>query len=310
MVGRVRTGYRKLIVRKRGQSLLFFSASLLICGLSTVLGIRFLINGNGEDSSLAGKAWNAGDYQTAYSLALKNLEKKPLSSFWLMMSGMSSFQLAGAQINAQDAIKYIDTSIASLRKALMVGAGPSSEARAKYLLGKAYFRKGPQYADIAVDFLEQSITESYTATDLYEHLGLAYASLKDYKRSVVAFTQALGSNPSDLLLLAIARSYLELGEQIQARAYLIRCTEISKDTSISVQARLLLGLSLQQEGDVPGAEREYLAALQMDNSVAEIYNALGDLYTDKGDTVKARAEWRKALRIDPTNEVSRSRLGL
>jgi len=309
MVGRVRTGYRNLIVRKRGQSTLLISTIVLFCVFLTILGILFLINGTGKDSSLASKAWNAGDYKTAYSLAIKNLEKHPLSSFWLMMSGMSSFQLSGAQINEQDAIEYIDLSIASLRKALMVGAG-SSEARAKYLLGKAYFRKGPQYADSAADFLEQAIAASYTAVDLYEHLGLTYVSLKDYKRSVVAFTHALGSEPSELLLLAIAKSYLELGEHAQARAYLIRCTEVSMDSSISVQARLLLGLLLKQQGDALGAEREYLAAAQMDDSIAEVHNALGELYADSGDTVKARAEWRKALRIDPTNEISRSRLGI
>jgi len=268
-----------------------------------------LINGYGKDSSLATKAWNAGDYQTSFSFAIKNLEKHPLSSFWLMMSGMSSFQLSGAQINEQDMIKYIDLSIAYLRKALMVGSG-SSNARAKYLLGKAYFRKGPQYADSAVDFLEQALAESYTAVDLYEHLGLAYASLKDYNRSVVAFTQALGSEPSDLLLLAIAKSYFELGEYSKARAYLIRCTEVSTDSTVFVQACLLLGVSLKKEGDALGAEREYLAALQMDDNSVEVHNALGELYADSGDTVKARAEWRKALRIDPTNEISRSRLGL
>ena len=309
MVDRLRTGYKSLIVHNNGRSILLITIVALLCGTLTVLGIRLLINGNGKDSSLAGKAWNAGDYQAVYSLALKNLENKPLSSFWLMMNGMSSFQLAGAQINAQDAIRYIDMSIASLRKALMVGAGPS-EARAKYLLGKAYFRKGPQYADSAAEFLEQAIAASYKAADIYEHLGLAYASLKDYKRSVVAFTQALGIAPSELLLLAIAKSYLELGEHSQARAYLIRCTEISKDSSISVQAHLLLGLSLKIEGDTLGAEREYIAALQMDDSIAEVHNALGELYADSGDTVRARAEWRKSLRIDPTNEISRSRLGL
>jgi len=309
MIGRVRTGYSNLIVRKRGQSILIITTVVILSIFLTVLVIFFFRNGNGKDLSLASKSWNAGDYPTTYFLAKKNLEKHPLSSFWLLMFGMSAFQLSWAQINAQDSIEYIDLSISSLRKALIVGAG-SADARAKYLLGKAYFRKGPQYADSAVDFLEQAISASYVASDLYEHLGLAYASIKDYKRSVVAFTQALGPEPSDLLLLAIAKSYLELGENAQARAYLIRCTEVSLDSSISVKARILLGQLLKKEGDTLGAEREYLAALQMDDSIAEIHNALGELYAENGDNVKARAEWRKALRIDPTNDFSRSRLGL
>jgi len=58
----------------------------------------------------------------------------------------------------------------------------------------------------------------------------------------VAFSQALeitAKNPSDLLLLAIAKSYLALSEKDSAKAYLIRCIDSSRDAKIIVQARFI-----------------------------------------------------------------------
>ncbi len=309
MIGRVRSGYGTLIKRRRALvTVVGVLVALLIAGIGISFAVRYWDRVVGGEASAALKSWNAGEYAEACEIAARNLIARPLSPYWLVLHGMSSYQLAVAQINQVDTLRYIDESISSLRKALLVGAG-SADAKTRYVLGKAYYRKGPEYADQAVAYLEAS-SASFSASDLYEHLGLAYASLRDYRKSVEAFTRALGDSPSDLLLLSIARSYLELGEHDQAKAYLIRCVEISKDVSVSTQARLMLGSSYQKLGMRADAEREYMAVIDQDARNAAAYYALGELYADAGDTVKARAEWRKALRIDPTHAPSRSRLGM
>jgi len=310
MIGRPRSGYGKNIMRRRA----FLSVVGILVAFGIVGGAAFLVVVNrdrlfGGDSTVAVASWNAGNYEESYAVSGKNLDLRPLSAFWLVMRGMSAYQIGVAQINHSEALRYVDESIAALRKAMLVGAG-KLESKAKYVLGKAYYRKGEEYADLAVEFLEQALAEKYEAPDIHEHLGLAYASLRDYRASVSAFTRALGDSPSDLLLLAIARSYLELGEHDQARAYLIRCAESSPDVAVAAQARLLLGASYRRLGRTADAEREYQAILEKDVRNADAYFALGEIFADSGDTVKARAEWRKALRIDPAHGPSRSRLGM
>lgn len=309
MIGRARSSYGAIILKRRAlRSIVLISVVAVVTAALAFAVVYWVKHGSGERSATL-KAWTDGAYDRVYLSSGKQLEETPLSSFWLMMRGFSAYQLATAQINVQDTLSYIDESIIALRKALLVGAG-RMDARVRYVLGKAYYQKGPQYADQAAANLEAALAASLEAPDLNEYLGLAYAALHDYRKSVIAFSQALGSDPSDLLLLSIARSYLELGERDSARAYLIRCAENSKDSHVIMQAKLLLGKILSETGDLAGAEKEYLSILEIDGDNAEAHFALGELYSAGGDAVRARAEWRKTLRIDPTHGPARARLSL
>jgi Tfp pilus assembly protein PilF len=49
------------------------------------------------------------------------------------------------------------------------------------------------------------------------------------------------------------------------------------------------------------AEAEYLAVLARDPNSAEAHFYLGEIYAGLNDKVKARAEWRKTLLIDPSH---------
>jgi tetratricopeptide (TPR) repeat protein len=235
------------------------------------------------------------------------LKEKPLDSFLLTIHGFSSYQLAVAQINSYDMLSYIDESIWSLRKALLFREN-STDGRIFYVLGKAYFYKGHGYADLAVNYLEKARAAMYMAADIPEYLGLAYASIKDFRKSVSAFTLALTGEPSDVLLLSIARSYLALQEDESAKAYLVRSLEISKDSKTIAASRLLLGTILAKEGDVSGAEKEFLKVIEESGENADARYQLGELYALGGDPTRARAEWRRALRINPTHGPARSRL--
>jgi tetratricopeptide (TPR) repeat protein len=238
----------------------------------------------------------------------------------LTLHGFASYELAIAQINSFDTLKYINDSIASLRKALLSKEG-SADARLHYVLGKAYYYKGPSYADLAIRYLEMAREGAWAARDIPEYLGLAYASVRDYRNSVAAFSLALSSgadgdnqtgpgHPSDLLLLSIARSYTALGEQDSAMAYLARCLESSRDSDIRVTARLLMGDILGKSGDTAAAETQYLSILEEDGENADAHYQLGELYAAGGDTTRARAEWRRAVRIDPAHKPSRTRLNM
>jgi tetratricopeptide (TPR) repeat protein len=260
------------------------------------------------------RLWNNGAYSTVYSESGKLLEIKPLDFFLLSIHGYASYYMAAAQINAQDMQKYADECIASLRKALLDKRGERN-GRICYVLGKAYFLKGQDYADMSIKYLEDALKFSYRAQDIPEYLGLAYAQTHEYWKSIAAFSEALipvddETSPSDTLLLAIARSYIELSEDDGARAYLLRCLEISKDFSVIRTARLLLGRVLIKKGDIEGAEQQYLSILKEGGEQADAHYELGVLYAGRGETIKARAEWRKALRLDPAYAPAIARLSM
>ena len=275
--------------------------------------------------------WEEGSYATAYAISKEKLMDKPMDHFLLILNGFVSYQLAIAQINSYDLQTYIDDCIWSLRKALL-NKEAKGDLRIQYVLGKAYYYKGPAYADLAVKFLETAHNGSYQARDLPEYLGLAYAAKQDYWNSVAAFSLALGNEqpmndldpmdtyhsafvqqdayPSDLLLLSIAQSYIALDEQDAAKAYLVRCVETSQDSNTIIAARLLLGGIFENAGDALAAEAQYLTILGEDGENAEAHFQLGELYAASGDSTRARAEWRRAVRIDPAHRSARLRLNM
>ena len=253
--------------------------------------------------------FDSGDFEAAYKQSSVMLVETPLDSFLLNIHGFSAYQLAIAQTNNFDTLSYVDNCIWSLRKA-MLSRENTMDGRVFYVLGKAYFHKGPGYADLAVKYLENSRSVFFKAEDIPEYLGLAYAAVRDFRSSVEAFSMALTANaaPSDLLLLAIARSYLALEETEPAKAYLLRCIEISKDFKTAAAARLLFAETLLKAGDVREAETEYLKVIEENSENAEAHYQLGELYAMEGDLTRARAEWRRTIRIDPAHLMARSRL--
>jgi tetratricopeptide (TPR) repeat protein len=290
--------------------MLVFFAVILIALIPGVFA-RWSNTGGNERKKLR-SLWDSGAFEDVYTGSREQLEQKPLDYFLLTSRGFSAYQLALAQINNHDTQIYIDDCIWSLRKAMLFGEGRNN-GQLFYVLGKAYYDKGQGYADLAVNYLEKARNAKYEADDIPQYLGLAYAAIRDYRSSVAAFTLTLGTpdrTPSDTLLLSIARSYLALEEDESARAYLVRCVETSKDSRAIAAARLLLGGILVKGGDAAGAEAQYLKALEEGGENADAHFHLGELYDAGGDRVRARAEWRNAVRIDPAHGLARARLNI
>lgn len=310
-IGFSRSSYRQHSLLKIIMSVVF------IIGI-IALSVFFINRQNrqGINTSEIVQQWENGQYNETYRIAGEELEKKPLDFFLLTMHGFSSYQLALAQINTHNTQVYIDNCIRSLRKALLTRNG-QKDSRVRYVLGKAYYYKGPFYADLAVKYLEEAADMSYKASDLSEYLGLAYASAHDYRSSVAALSMSLdpsgstdNSNISDLRLLTIAQSYLGLGENESARAYLVRCIESSRDGDIILKARLLLASLLLDMGDTEGAIKQYDTVNEVSGGNADAYYQLGEIYAAAGDTTRARAEWRKAVKVTPSHAPSRAKLNI
>ncbi|MDR1446919.1 MAG: tetratricopeptide repeat protein [Treponema sp.] len=286
---------------------------------AAVLAGIMLQNQRGRTGNQMLSLWENGAYADAYEFSSQELNVRPLDYLALTINGFSAYQLGIAQINSSDTLLYIDRCIWSLRKALL-GKPSSNIGELYYVLGKAYYHKGPAFADLAVYFLEKARAQSFRARDMSEFLGLSYASIRDYRSSVAAFAQALeppetGNNPSDLLLISIARSYMELGKApgetlAPAKPYLLRCIETSRDSTVITTSRLLYAGILMEEGNTGEAEIQYQLVLDETGGNAEAYYQLGEIYAARGDNTRARAEWRRAVRLDPVHKNARRRLNM
>jgi len=313
---RIRSSYRTYIRRRR---LIIFAVALVVAGVATAASFqiawRFTGAARGERREIL-RLWEAGLYEEVYGRSQAALVSRPLDYFLLTMRGFSAYQLGVSQINSLNAQRYFDDCLWALRKALLL-KNAANDGRLYYVLGKAYNYKGDSYADLSVKYLEKARGLSYNAADIPEYLGLAYAAMGDYRGSVAAFAEALvaqnrgeDDRPSGILLLSIARSYFDLGEFEQARAYLQRCIDVTPDFRNILAARLLLSEVLRNLGDNEGARRQLEHILEEAGENAEAHYQLGELYALQGEAVRARAEWRLALRADPAHQKARARLSM
>jgi tetratricopeptide (TPR) repeat protein len=297
--------------------------ALAVIAAVLVMGLVLLFTGwrnqPGNERQTLLRLWDEGAYEEVFEVSKTALAAKPLDYFLLTIHGFSAYQIGIAQINNFDTLTYIDECIWSLRKALLSKNSAvnnrANNGRVYYVLGKAYYYKGADFADLAVKYLEEAREASYAAGDTPEYLGLSYAAIHDYRSSVAAFTLALdpaggGDEVSDRFLLAIASSYTALGEQDMARAYLLRCIETSRDFHAVILARLDLAGILAAQGKSEEAEAQYLIIVNENGENAEARYQLGELYAARGDNTRARAEWRRAVRTDPAHPGARQRLGM
>jgi tetratricopeptide (TPR) repeat protein len=302
--------------RRRLRGIFFVAAALIAISAGFVFVMSTRNYSQRTYGDLA-QLWKNGAYREVYDESGRLLGDTPLDFFLLSLRGYAAYQLALAQINTQDMQMYTDECISALRKALLQKEGVGNGAVC-YVLGKAYFEKGPSYSDLTIKYLEDARAVSYRAEDMPEYLGLAYAQTREYWKSIAAFSEALvpvtgeeaKNGPSDILLLAIARSYIELGEYDSANAYLTQCAETSRDFSVIASARLLLGRVLMKKGDSEGAEKQYLSILNEGGEQTDARYELGVLYLERGENTKARAEWRKVLRLDPAYAPAIARLSM
>lgn len=252
-------------------------------------------------------AWSDKEYDKILNLCEIGLEQRPLDTLYLVMKGFASFYRGISETDGEVRTTYMDTAVFALRKAMASSSIPF-KPQVLYVLGKAYYHKGPFYMDEAVRFLEASITEGYTAKDALEYVAVAYSSLGNYEKSVNAFEQALAQEKSDLLLLAAARAYVNFGQPEKAEIAALEALSMTEDAMVREKARFLLGGIYVARKDYRLAEEQYNLVIEMNPESADAHFYLGLIWQDKGDPIRARSEWRKAVSLDPMHTAARQKL--
>jgi Flp pilus assembly protein TadD len=151
----------------------------------------------------------------------------------------------------------------------VIGEDPQN-VLARFYLGVCYFRS--RRLDEAVEALNATLSTARNYLPAEELLGTIWLLKKDYKRAHQQFEHLATIAP------------------------------------LNYGAHYNLGILAMREGRSDEALRELQAATQADPNAAQAHSTLGALYSARGDTVRARDEFQKALELNPEDKTSRERL--
>ncbi|MFP4266860.1 MAG: tetratricopeptide repeat protein [Spirochaetaceae bacterium] len=257
--------------------------------------------GEEEDTSID-KLWEQKDYVSINEKCAEVLEEEPLSARHLLYNGFAFFYRGANQYSPEDQIPLFDKAIINLRKLLVLDS-PPEEGKIHYVLGKAYYHKGRFYLDLAVEHLEESVELGFTSSDTFRYLGLALGELSSYEESIEAFLRASesGEGEDPILHMTIGQTYYRMDENEKALEFLNRSAREADDTAVEQRSRFLLGKIYMDMEMYAEAGEQYEKILEKDSNSADAHYHLGEIFELQGDRVKARAEWRKALNIEPSH---------
>jgi len=251
--------------------------------------------------------WNNGSYDEILANGKEELKRIPLDSGTLVFSGFASFHKGVAEISVEKKLPLINQAIILLRKALLLPNTPL-EPEIHYILGKAYFHKSKFYADLSILHLTKARELGYFATDMNEYLGLAYSLVGRFKEASEYFLKAVEKTPSDLLLWTLGQTYFQMQKFDEAIRFLRMSIDKTRDRALEQRCRFLLGEIFTKSKQFSLAQAEYLVILDKNPNSADAHFYLGEIELNQGNKDAARAEWRKAFKIDPLHFNANQRL--
>lgn len=252
--------------------------------------------------------WDARDMQGVRSASELALSISPMDPFFLSFKGLSSFYLALAEIDADARQSLLDDAIFSLRKSFLPGSHPL-ESQARFILGKAYFHKGQDYYEEAIEAIEAAMAGSSVYDDGWEYLALAAQGLGYHERSVGYFEEAMKRAPESAELKAAgARAYLELGNLERAESLALSAYADSQDDYVRERCSFMLAELYRKQGRMAEALDRYNEIKSVNPESADAWYYEGLVLMETGEPIKARASWRKAVSIDPMHGGARLKL--
>jgi tetratricopeptide (TPR) repeat protein len=264
------------------------------------------INANPSNQNLL-ELWESRNYSSILSITENNLGLTPMDPYSLLFRGLASYYTALSQISAQEERTYLDHSIISLRKLLILNNVPKKEI-VYYTLGKAYLQKGTYYADLALKYLQKAQNMGYENSDTYEYIGEAYSILGNFDQSIRFYEKALERYDSDRLYLKIAEDCFNYGKYDKSAEYYNILIAETQDESLKRKGLFQLGKLYYDIKNLVKARETFEQLNDLDPTSVDAHFLLGETYHFLGDETSARSEWHKTLRIDPEHRGARLRL--
>ena len=252
--------------------------------------------------------WASREYDSVLAACDHSLAIDPLDSFYLAFKGFALFYSAMAEPDTDLRLPLIDSSIFALRRSL-IDAPPNLEGNILYILGKAYYHKGVDYHDNALEHLEAATRTGSEASDIWEYMALASYQAGLIDNSVDYFSQAVALTPgSPELLLAAAMANYEAENYARAEGLAIDAVEKASDAYLKERCMFLLGNIYRSTDRLPEALQRYESIKANNPESADAWYYEGLIFQQMNDAIKARASWRRAVAIDPMHQGARQKL--
>ena len=288
---------------------LFLCVAFVVFGAVFFLGIYKTRYFHVPSMNLVYADWANNDYAEVYEKTAQILEKRPMDGTALALHGFAAYYLFAEQTDLSVGADYLTAAVVHLRRALYL-TKDKDIPKIAYILGKAYYQQGYYYADLAVKYLDEAYTGGIEASDLSEFRGMAASLLGDTDKAIEAFTQALAANPSDFVLYAVAENYKKKGDIQNAKLYLFETIKKTGDAVLEIRCRNQLGLLFLAENKPNEALEQFNTVLAKDVNSADAHYGIGLVYEMQGDMIKARYEWRSAIRLNPIHAETRAKLNI
>lgn len=304
MVGVKRQNFQK---KNLTFKIVIFALSLALCSLGVVAFIYHQKYKDIPSVRELAEDWESSSYNSVYLKSEIILKNDPFNAQALAFRGFSSYYIYVSEPEEASHITYLENTIVSLRQA-MYFLREKDMGKLSYVLGKAYYQKGEYYADLALKYLSIAEASGLNFIDIHEFKGMAYLLLGEEEQAISSFTLALKETPSPLLLYILGETYLKIEDFQNAKQYFFETISKTKDELLQLKCRYHIGSILFDEGEFERAKDEFEAIIEKDDSSSDAHYGLGLVLEQQGQLAKARSEWRRALKLNPSHEKTREKL--
>lgn len=240
-----------------------------------------------------------GNYLDLIKELNRAILQAPFNVEFRLYRGISFFLQAEEEKEWSKRKNYLTNSLIDLRKAYALGVDKENLKNIFFIVGKIYFYFGEAYYSLSLKYLDKAKNMGLKREDLYYTLSILYSYLGNYKKSLDVLLESLKIGENDILFLAIANAYYKLSDYSNAKEVLNKLISNTNDTKVKVKAYFLLGEIFFNEKNYDESLNCFNNIIELDENNAEAYYYRGEIFSKQNNLIKARAEWRKVLEINP-----------
>lgn len=242
--------------------------------------------------------WEDSNYTEIIEHTSKALNADAFNYKFLTYRGLAYFYLSELEPEITLKTQLIDNAIADLRKVDSLGIKDTT-GKLDYVLGKLYYEKGRYYFDQTIYHLLKSLDYGFYINDINYMLGLAYANIGKYEKSLEFFQLTLDNGERSRLIIAVTE--YKKGNLEKAYKYLDEIISETNDESVKNACLYWIAKVYLEEKDYSNAIKIFNRIIQEDSQSADAYYYLGIIYKNQNNIVKARAAFRNALNINSSH---------
>ncbi len=244
------------------------------------------------------KNLDLGNYNVVIHESAPYLLRKPYNAQLLRYMG-EAYYFISTSLTGKEKEESIDKAITYLRKGIVLSPFDEVLTKSYYVLGMSYFRKGPHYYELAVEYLRRALDAGYTDPSLFEIVGYCYYKIGVYDAAISYLERAKTYTPTDVVHLFLAYSYKSKEMYTSSMQELDYLISHSKDDAILEEAYSIRAWIHIQEERFEPAKQNLQKVFELNKNSAYAHYWRGIIHEKEGDMISARREWRLALKIDP-----------